>query len=50
MTIFKILATLVGGAIVIGLLIMLFVLLWWLIVPLLLFGLGATLFSWGTER
>jgi len=50
MTILRILATLTGGLIVIGFIITLLVLFWWIILPLLVFALGAALLNWGLGR
>jgi len=53
MTILKILATMVGGVIMLGffatLLFLLVAFLWWLIIPVLLFIGGALLYNWGRD-
>jgi hypothetical protein len=50
MTILKILATMVGGVIVAGFILTLLVLFWWIILPIMVFALGAALLNWGLGR
>jgi hypothetical protein len=50
MTIFRLLATVVGGLIVAGFIITLLVLFWWIILPIMVFALGASLLNWGLGR
>jgi len=50
MTILKILAILVGGVIVAGFILTLLVLFWWIILPIMVFALGAALLNWGLGR
>jgi hypothetical protein len=49
MILLRILSALVGGAIVLGFVLLVFALLWWIILPVVLFGAGLLLLAWALK-
>ena len=49
MILLRILSALLGGAIILGFALLVLALLWWLILPVIVFGLGVFLLAWALK-